>query len=219
VRSEQVGIPGLLVLLLPVKGWSERAPGTLRPMARLQIWIASTRPGRIGLPVARWFEDEARAHAGFAEIDVLDLAELDLPFLDEPNHPRLQQYTQEHTKRWSATASAQDAFAFVMPEYNFGFNAPLKNALDYLHLEWRHKPVGLVTYGGVSAGTRAGQMITEVLRGLSMHPLYEAVHIPFVRQFLSEDGRIEPNDAMRAGARGMLDELVRVESALRPLRS
>ena len=66
-------------------------------MPTLQIIIASTRPGRVGLPVGRWFEGRARAHGGF-EVEVVDLAELRLPFVDEPNHPRLRQYTQQHTK-------------------------------------------------------------------------------------------------------------------------
>jgi len=144
---------------------------------------------------------------------------IDLPFLDEPNHPRLQQYTQPHTKAWSATVSALDAFAFVMPEYNFGFNAPLKNAIDYLFAEWNHKPVGLVTYGGVSAGTRAASMITEVMRSVAAPVLLEAVHIPFVRQLLAEDGALVPNESMPGAARTLLEALVRLEAALRPLRS
>src|SRR5581483_12264670 len=124
----------------------------------LQIFIASTRPGRVGLPVAEWFRGHADAHGGFA-IDLVDLATLQLPFLDEPNHPRLRRYTKQHTMDWSARVDAADAFVFVMPEYNYGFNAPLKNAIDYLHHEWQYKPVGFVSYGGVAAGTRAVQMI------------------------------------------------------------
>jgi hypothetical protein len=127
-------------------------------MPTLQIIIASTRPGRVGLPVARWFESRARTHGGL-DVEVVDLAEIDLPFVDEPNHPRLRQYTQQHTKDWSAKVDAADAFVFVMPEYNYGFNAPLKNAIDYLHQEWLYKPVGLVSYGG--ADDQAGCDDTE----------------------------------------------------------
>ncbi|MFE3583194.1 NADPH-dependent FMN reductase, partial [Streptomyces vinaceus] len=85
--------------------------------------------------VAAWVEEYAQRHGGFDEIEVVDLAEVGLPFMDEPNHPRLGQYTHEHTRRWSAKVSEADAFVFVMPEYNFGFNAELKNALDFLHSE------------------------------------------------------------------------------------
>jgi NAD(P)H-dependent FMN reductase len=187
-------------------------------MPKLTIVIASTRPGRVGLPVAQWFEARAIAHGAF-DVSVADLAEIALPFVDEPAHPRLQQYTKPHTKHWSAIVDASDAFAFVMPEYNHGFNAPLKNAIDFLHNEWRYKPVGLVSYGGVSAGTRAAQMIKQVVTTLKMVPLTEAVSIPFVTQFLDDDGAVQGNDVMQQSASVMLDELVRVEAALRPLRS
>jgi NAD(P)H-dependent FMN reductase len=80
-----------------------------------------------------------------------------------------------------------------MPEYNGGFNAALKNALDYPHTEWEYKPVGFVSYGGVSAGTRAVQMIKQVVTTLKMVPIVEAVYIPFVANFLNAEGVIEPN--------------------------
>jgi NAD(P)H-dependent FMN reductase len=105
-----------------------------------------------------------------------------------------------------------------MPEYNYGFNAPLKNAIDFLNQEWRYKPVGFVSYGGVAAGTRAVQMAKQVVTTLKMTPLFEAVSIPFVRQFLDDEERLQANEVMEHAAVAMLDELVRVEAALRPLR-
>ncbi len=187
-------------------------------MPTLQIIIASTRPGRVGLPVGRWFEAHARAHGAF-EIDLVDLAELGLPFMDEPNHPRLRDYTQQHTKDWSARVDRADAFAFVMPEYNHGFNAPLKNAIDFLHQEWLYKPVGFVSYGGVAAGTRAVQMLKPVVGALKMAAVPEAVSIPFVAQFIDDEGELEPNEVMEKSATAMLDELSRVAGALRGLRA
>ncbi len=187
-------------------------------MPKLMIVIASTRPGRIGLPVAQWFEAQATAHGAF-EIEVADLAEINLPFVDEPAHPRLKQYTHAHTKRWSAQVEGADAFAFVMPEYNYGFTAPLKNAIDFLHGEWSYKPVGLVSYGGVAAGTRAAQMLKQVVTTLRMTPVFEAVSIPFVARFVDDDGVFQANPVMEQAASAMLDELVRVEAALRPLRA
>jgi NAD(P)H-dependent FMN reductase len=183
----------------------------------LQIIIASTRPGRVGLPVAEWLRDRALEQGAF-DVEVVDLAEVNLPFLDEPNHPRFRQYTHQHTKDWSATIDRADAFVFVMPEYNYGFNAPLKNAIDYLHHEWQYKPVGFVSYGGVSAGTRAVQMIKQVVTTLKMVPLSEAVSIPFVRQFIDEDGAVQANEVMETAATAMLDELARWVGALQPLR-
>ena len=184
----------------------------------LMIVIASTRPGRIGLPVAEWFAAQARAHGGF-DIDIADLAEIDLPFMDEPKHPRLREYTHQHTKDWSAQVEAADAFVFVHPEYNYGINAPLKNALDYLNAEWKYKPLGLVSYGGVSAGTRAAQMIKQVATTLGMFPLFEAVSIPFVAEFVGEGGAIVPKSVMEKAADAMLDELLRVNAAFSQLRA
>jgi NAD(P)H-dependent FMN reductase len=188
-------------------------------LAKLEIIIASTRPGRIGPKVAEWVEAAAREHGGFDEIELVDLAELNLPMMDEPHHPRLRQYTHQHTKDWSATADSADAFVFVMPEYNYGFTAPLKNAIDYLHHEWAYKPVGLVSYGGVAAGTRAAQMIKQVVTTVKMTPLPEAVSIPFVHSMINEDDQLAPNDVMVAAAKAMFDELRRVSDALSPLRT
>jgi NAD(P)H-dependent FMN reductase len=187
-------------------------------VAKLQIIVASTRPGRVGLPVGQWIESEAKTHGGFEEVELVDLAEVNLPFMDEPNHPRLRQYTHQHTLDWSAKVSEADAFAFVLPEYNYGYTAPLKNALDYLHHEWHYKPVGMVSYGGVAAGTRAAQMVKQVVTTLRMVPIFEAVSIPFVAQFIDEEESVVPNDVMVSSAKAMFDELARVSEALRPLR-
>jgi NAD(P)H-dependent FMN reductase len=186
-------------------------------MPRLSIIIGSTRPGRAGLPIADWFADRARGHGGF-EVDVVDLAELNLPMLDEPNHPRLRQYTHQHTKDWSARVAGSDAFVIVTPEYNHGYSPAVKNAIDYLHHEWHYKPVGFVSYGGVAAGTRAMQQLKQVVTALRMLPLTDAVNIPFHTQFLDDDGRVQANEVMEQAADVMLDELVRVAAALRPLR-
>ena len=186
-------------------------------MPTLLVVVASTRPGRVGGVVADWFVRQARDHAGF-DVRVADLAELDLPLLDEPNHPRLGEYTREHTRRWSALVDAADAFVFVMPEYNYSFTAPLKNALDYLHREWAYKPVGFVSYGGVSGGLRAVQAIKGVVTTLNLFPLPAGVALPFVASSI-RDRELQPNDQAPAAAKAMLDELVRVAAALATLRS
>jgi NAD(P)H-dependent FMN reductase len=187
-------------------------------MPKLLIVIASTRPGRIGLPVAEWFVDRVTEHGGF-ELELADLAVLDLPLLDEPSHPRLRQYTKEHTRAWSAIVDASDAVVLVTAEYNYGYPAALKNALDYLHHEWRYKPVGFVSYGGVAAGTRAVQQLKQIVTALAMMPTTASVNIPFVAQFLDDDRVIQGNDVMTQAAADMLDELLTVQSALAPLRA
>ncbi len=132
----------------------------------LRIIIGSTRPGRVGPSVAAWITERAIDHGGF-DVQVTDLAELNLPILDEPNHPRLRQYTRQHTKDGSAVVDASDAFICVTPEYNYAINSALKNALDYLYPEWHNKVAGIVSYGGIAAGTRATQMLKQVLTALN----------------------------------------------------
>jgi NAD(P)H-dependent FMN reductase len=183
----------------------------------LQIIIASTRPGRVGPSVAAWINERAVAHGGF-DVELIDLAEVNLPMFDEPKHPRFGEYVHQHTKDWSAIVSRADAYIFVMPEYNYGFNAALKNALDYLNKEWAGKVVGFASYGGVAAGTRAVQMLKPVLGALRLVAINDAVHIPFVAQFLDENRKLQPNEIMDKAATVMLDQLVAWSAALQPIR-
>jgi NAD(P)H-dependent FMN reductase len=183
----------------------------------LQVLVASTRPGRRGFPVATWIERVAEQHGGF-DVELVDLAERELPLLDEPNHPRLGQYVHQHTKDWSETVSRADAFLFVTPEYNHSYPGALKNALDYLSAEWADKAAGIVSYGGVSAGLRAATALKPVLTSLRMIPVVEAVSIPFVAQFFTDDDEFAPNAELESGAKAMLDELLRLTGALRQLR-
>jgi NAD(P)H-dependent FMN reductase len=183
-------------------------------MPNLTIIIGSTRPGRSGAAIAQWFTERAKEHGGF-DVTVADLAEIGLPLLDEPNHPRLGQYTREHTREWSAIADAADAFVIVTPEYNAGYPAALKNAIDYLHHEWQGKSVGFVSYGGNSAGTRSVQQLKQVVTQLRMLPVDEGVSIQHFTQLLDSDGAFRPNAAVQQAAGTMLDELVRTEAAQR----
>jgi NAD(P)H-dependent FMN reductase len=184
----------------------------------LQIIIASTRPGRVGPSVAAWIYERAVAHGGF-DVELIDLAEINLPMFDEPKHPRFGEYVHQHTRDWSALIARGDAYILVMPEYNYGFNAALKNALDYLNKEWAGKVVGFASYGGVAAGTRAVQMLKPVLGALRLVAVNDAVHIPFVAQFLDADRKLQPNDIMEKSATVMLDELLAWSTALEPIRA
>jgi NAD(P)H-dependent FMN reductase len=172
----------------------------------------------VGLPVANWFVEHAKAHGRF-EIEIGDLKEIDLPAMDEPNHPRLQKYEHEHTKHWSARVRAADAFVFVTPEYNYGLAPALVNALDYLFFEWAYKAAGFVSYGGVSGGTRSVQMSKLILTTLKIMPLPEAVNIPFVFKHMDPSGVFKPEEGLVKAATVMLDELHRWTEALQPLRS
>ena len=185
-------------------------------MPRLLIITSTTRPGRVGTAVADWVLDLVREHGGF-EVEVADLAEIGLPFLDEPDHPSEGAYIHEHTRRWSATVDAADAFLILAAEYNRGITAPLKNALDALYVEWAGKPVGYVSYGMSSAGLRAVEMITPVAVALGMTPLPDVVALP-LREVLDAKGRLIPGERRARGVHGLLDELRRYAEALSQLR-
>lgn len=184
-------------------------------MNNLKIITSTTREGRKGIYVAQWITELAKQDGRF-EVDLLDLAEINLPLMDEPNHPRLQQYQHEHTKRWSAIIEPADAFIIVLGEYNFGFPAPIKNALDYLLNEWKYKPVGLVSYGGISGGLRSAQMLKQVITALNMMPIMETVNIPFFAKHIED--KFIPEEIIIKSAHGVLNELDKWTKALKVMR-
>ncbi|MEY9862464.1 NAD(P)H-dependent FMN reductase [Catenulispora sp. GAS73] len=145
-----------------------------------------------------------------------DLAEIALPFLDEPDHPSEGAYIHDHTRRWSAMVDAADAFLILAAEYNRGITAPLKNALDALYAEWAGKPVGYVSYGMSSAGLRAVEMITPVAVALGMTPLPDVVTLP-LREVLDPDGRLNPGERRARGVHLLLEELLRYTEVLSQL--
>jgi NAD(P)H-dependent FMN reductase len=187
----------------------------MRP--RLNIIIASTRPGRVGAAVAEWVVGEARAHDGF-DVALVDLLDMGLPLYDEPRHPRFQTYEHTHTRRWSRSVGEADAFVFVTPEYNYGPSPALLNALNYVYVEWNYKPAAFVSYGGVSGGIRAVQMAKLILTTLKMVPILEQVMIPMIGEKV-RDGVFQPAEVHVQSAAVMLTELHRWAEALKPMRS
>ena len=184
---------------------------------RLNVIIASTRPGRVGLPVGKWAHSVASQHAAF-DAQLVDLAEVNLPLFDEPQHPRFRNYTHEHTKKWSAIVDAADAFVVVTPEYNYSCPPSLVNAFDYLFHEWSYKPIALVSYGGISGGLRAAQMTKLIVTTLRMMPIPDGVPIPMVSQFV-KDGEFQATDVHVKSMNTMLDELSRWTTALATMRT
>ncbi|KJS55577.1 FMN reductase [Streptomyces rubellomurinus subsp. indigoferus] len=185
---------------------------------RVLVLVCSNRPGALGPAVGEWLVGTLAPRTAELGVELVPLAlgDLDLPFLDEEEHPAAGAYRNEHTRRWSAIADAADGFLVVTPEYNHGMPATLKNALDYLHREWAWKPIGFVSYGNTSAGTRAVQHAKQVVTTLRLVPLAATVAIRLGDAV--EAGQVRPAPALAGAAHGMLDELVRVAHALRPLR-
>lgn len=185
-------------------------------MQKLSIIICSTRPGRVGESVANWFFEYAQKNGEF-DAQLIDLKVVDLPFLDEPHHPAQGKYTKEHTRRWSETVDASDAFVFVTPEYNYSSPATLINAFDFLYREWNYKPCAFVSYGGISGGMRSVQDTKLIATTLKMMPILEAVTIPFVNNQI-EDGEFKSSEINEKAAKSLLDELFKWSSALKTMR-
>jgi NAD(P)H-dependent FMN reductase len=186
-------------------------------MYNLKIIIASTRPGRKGPALANWIFEVAKKLTEFS-VELLDLAVIDLPFMDEPNHPRFQKYTKEHTKKWSAQIASADAFIFVTPEYNYGYPATLKNAIDFLNNEWLYKPVAFVSYGGIAGGTRCMQALKQVITALNMVPVVEAVNVPFFTKYIDEQNKFNADEGINKAAEGMMKELLKWTGTLKTMR-
>ncbi|MCO4697786.1 GNAT family N-acetyltransferase [Streptomyces sp. RO-S4] len=185
---------------------------------RILVLTCSTRPGALGPAVGGWLTETLTPVAKGLDVDLVPVAigDLDLPFLDEEEHPSTGVHHQEHTRRWSRIVDDADGFVFVTPEYNYGMPATLKNALDYLGPQWAWKPAGFVSYGHTSAGTRAVQHAKQVVTTLRLVPLGSTVAIR-IADAMRED-RFLPEARHADAAEGLLAELVRVAHALTPLR-
>ena len=155
------------------------------------IIIASTREARNGKKIADWVKHISDKQEG-VHFKLIDLAEVDLPFFDEPNPPMMGKYTHDHTKAWAKTVEGLDGFVIVTAEYNHGYPAPIKNALDFLHAEWGGKPVGFVSYG-VAGGTRAVEQLIPVTVQLNMVPLGGQVNLHIFSQ-MDENGNFLPTE-------------------------
>ncbi|MCK2216401.1 GNAT family N-acetyltransferase [Actinomadura sp. ATCC 31491] len=187
-------------------------------LPRIVVLGCSTRPGALGPHVLRWLMEATgpRAAALGVELQPVELAQLGLPLLDEEEHPSSGVYRNEHTRRWSTVVDGADGFVVVTPEYNYGMPASLKNALDYLGREWAWKPVGFVSYGNTSAGTRSVQHAKQVVTTLRLVPVGATVAIRIAEAV--HEGRLRPDPARDRAAEELLEEVVQVAAALRPLR-
>lgn len=184
---------------------------------KLHTIICSTRPGRVGPAVAKWFNAYANEHGKF-ESTLVDLADFNLPIYDEPHHPRMQKYEKSHTKAWSESVASADAYAFVTPEYNYGPPPSFVNALNFVYKEWNYKACGFVSYGGVSGGLRAVQLEKQLVTTLKMMPMVEGVPVPMVATLLDEHKAFKANDLIVTSAKDMLNELHRWAEALKTMR-
>ena len=130
-------------------------------MTKIAVITGTTRPGRVNLDVAQWVLEQASRRSD-AEFELVDIADWNLPLLDEAMPAGFQQYANPHTQSWAAKIAEFDGYIFVTPEYNHSISGSLKNAIDYLSVEWNNKAAGFVSYGSLG-GARA----VEHLRGIA----------------------------------------------------
>jgi NAD(P)H-dependent FMN reductase len=181
----------------------------------IQIILSSTREGRFGETVAKWFHSVAESRQDLTT-ELLDLRDWSMPFFDQPMSPAGGNYADE-AKPWAAKIAQGDGYVIVTPEYNHGYPAVLKNAMDHLYREWNNKPVAFVSYGGGAGGARSVEQLRLVAVELQMAPIRETVVIPMARAAFNEQG--EPiNPALNERANAVLDQIKWWAEALKTAR-
>ena len=184
-------------------------------MLRIAIIIGSTRPGRNGEVVAQWAYDTARQR-GDADFEVIDITQFNLPLLDEPMPAMSGQYSQPHTRAWSATIASFDGYVFVTPEYNHGAPGALKNAIDFLFPEWMNKAAGFIGYG-YTMGSRAVEQLRPVMASLQVATVRPQVGLSLFADF--ENATVfKPLPIQQNSVTVLLDHVVAWSGALKTLR-
>ncbi|MCM3126222.1 NADPH-dependent FMN reductase [Paenibacillus provencensis] len=186
-------------------------------MLKIAIVTGSTRPGRVNVGVAKWVYNLAKERKD-AEFEIVDIADYNLPMLDEPMPSSTgQQYVHEHTKAWSQKIKSFDAYIFVVPEYNHGLSGALKNAIDFLTPEWYNKAAGFVSYGGVG-GVRAVEHLRNVLAFLQVATVSAHVTLSIFTDF-ENFTTFKPHPRHDAEVGPLLDQVIAWGGALKPLRT
>lgn len=185
-------------------------------MLRIAIIVGSTRPGRKTEPVARWVFDHARQR-GDAEYELVDIAEFDLPLLDEPVPPSQHKYSKDHTKRWSEKIASFDGYVFVTPEYNHSTSGALKNAIDFLYSEWNNKAAGFVSFGS-SGGTRAVEHLRLIMGELQIADVRSQVALSLFTDF-ENFSTFKPQALHEKSLKSMLDQLIAWSGAMKSVRA
>ncbi|HEY4964044.1 MAG TPA: NADPH-dependent FMN reductase [Candidatus Saccharimonadales bacterium] len=157
---------------------------------KVQLVLGSTRPTRISPTIANWMIENLPKHEGGIEFEIIDIKTWDLPMFDEPLHPSMHDYKHDYTKAWSEKISQADGFIFLTSEYNAGYPASLKNAIDYLFQEWTDKPVMITSYG-FGGGTSASVQLKQVAERLKMRPTATSPDFAFTGEMRNEDGQLK----------------------------
>ncbi|MGD7002611.1 NADPH-dependent FMN reductase [Corynebacterium halotolerans] len=184
-------------------------------MTRIAIIVGSTRPNRLAPQVAEWVHENAQHHPG-ATFELVDVADQNLPLLDEPLPPAMGQYANDHTKAWAEKIASYDGFIFVTPEYNHSVPAALKNAVDYVYAEWNNKAIGFVSYGS-AGGTRAVEAWRLIAAELQMADVRAQVFLSFANEF-EDMSEFRPTDGSTKALTDVFDQVTRWAEALKTVR-
>ena len=192
-------------------------------LPRVAVIVGSTRPGRRSRIVADWVHEYAERHLdGRARVEMLDLADFDLPPLDEPAPAAIGDYAKAHTHRWAARIGAADGFVFVTPEYNHSLPAVLKNSVDFLFAEWNDKAAGFVSFG-LNGGVRAVEHLRMALAEVKVACVRSQVALSLFADFdlpnMVQPGELTPGEHHDAVLARMLDEVLDWSVALHRLRA
>src|SRR6185312_1501052 len=187
----------------------------INQMLKVAIITGSTRPGQNGKAVSQWIFDLAKVRED-ADFEIIDIADHNLPLLDEPIPPLIGPYTKVHTKRWASKIQTFDAFVFVTAEYNHGIPGALKNAIDYLYKEWNNKAAGIVSYGS-AYGARSAEALRLVMGELMIADVRQQVLLSLFTDF-ENFSKFNPNPRNEQSLNTMLDQVVAWSAALKPLR-
>src|SRR5699024_434659 len=184
-------------------------------MTRIAIVVGSTRPNRNAASVAEWVFDNAPKDSG-AEYELVDIADFNLPLLDEPMPPAMGQYSKDHTKAWAEKVASFDGFIFVTPEYNHSVPAALKNAVDFLYAEWNNKAIGFVSYGS-AGGTRSVEAWRLIAAELQMADVRAQVFLTFGNDF-ADMSTFQPSEGSTGALQELFSQVTAWSEALKPRR-
>lgn len=184
-------------------------------MVKIGIITGSTRPGRNNEAVSKWVYDLLKDKKE-AEVELVDIADYNLPLLDEVYPASMGQYQNEHTKKWASKIDSLDGFIFVTPEYNHGTSAALKNAIDFIYAEWNNKSAGFVSYGS-AMGTRAVEHLRLIAAELQMADVRQQVMLSLFTDF-EDMAKFTPDARHEENIDALFDQVVSWAEALKPLR-
>lgn len=180
--------------------------------------VGSTREARFGNTVADWFATRAAEH-GDVQLDVIDLAEIPLPVVHQAQPVVSGEYAAPEVRAFARRIDAADGFVIVTPEYNHGYPASLKLAIDSVNPEWHAKPVGFVSYGGISGGLRCVEQLRQVFVELHAVPIRDGISFHWAHGQFDQDGQPHDPEGPNVAAKTMLDQLVWWSLALREARA